>query len=176
MRQHGIQVLLWENKTDLIRALLVLRAVLSDFPDAPVLLPSDPAGLQRFSIHLYEDVNQASPARRFLLIPQASTESLGSWLNGWRQRLSDSPGTIIVIRRADYAALCRKAPDLMSFAHSDVHEATGLLPLIARDTFTTEVSKKLPDKWYEQLDTLPGEMPDHEEIANWTMKLESQAE
>jgi hypothetical protein len=33
LQTRGIQVLLWEHKTDLIRALAVLQAALPDFPD-----------------------------------------------------------------------------------------------------------------------------------------------
>jgi hypothetical protein len=175
LKKHGIQVLLWENKTDLIRALLVLKAALADFPDSPVLLPIEQTDLQRFSIDLYEQAEQCSNAsRRFLLIPQASTEPVGAWLNGWRRRLADPPGTVIVIRRSDYVALCRRAPDLMSFAQADVHESTGLLPLIDRATLERWPSQ-LPDAWYERLNFLPGEMPAKGESADWRKQLEPRA-
>lgn len=172
VKNHGILVLLWESKTDLVRALLVLKAAIPGFPDAPILLPSQRSELERFSIDLYEQVEpDATATRRFLLIPQASTESIGAWLNGWRQRLSDSPGTVVVIRRADFSALCRRAPDLVSFAHSDVHDATGLLPLLDRDTFG-RLPTQLPGAWYERLNVLPGEMPMQLDVADWIGQLE----
>ena len=172
LKQHGLQVLLWENKTDLVRALLVLKAALPDFPDSPILLPSDQVDLQRLGIDLYEQAEDTEPrVRRFILIPQASTESVGAWLNGWRQRLSEPPGTVLVIRRADYAGLCRRAPDLTSFAHSDVHEATGLLPLIDRDT-SERLPIQLPHPWHEPLRFLPGEMPVQSDIDVWTKQLQ----
>ncbi|HVA49461.1 MAG TPA: hypothetical protein VNH11_24050 [Pirellulales bacterium] len=175
LKNRGIQVLLWESKTDLVRALLVLKAALDGFPDVPVLLPSNQVALQRFSIELYENVDQSAPIpRRFLLVPQASAESVGAWLNGWRQRLAASPGTVVVIRRADYAALCRRAPDLMSFAHSDVHDATGLLPLLDCNA-VGRLPDRLPSAWNEELHALPGEIPAPEDIADWNEQLKRHA-
>ena len=54
IQTRGIQVLLWEHKTDLLRALAVLQAALPNFPDVPILLPTAPADLQKFSIGLFE--------------------------------------------------------------------------------------------------------------------------
>ena len=172
--RQGVQVLLWENKTDLIRALLVLRATLTDFPNVPVLMPNEQVVLQEFSIKLFEGP-AGTTTRRFLLIPQASTETIGKWLNGWRQRLSDPPGTMLIIRRSDYAALCRRAPDLMSFAQSDVHETTGLLPLIEQ-SLLRDLSPNLPSGWYDCLNNLPGELPTEEELSQWTQQLRLYAE
>jgi hypothetical protein len=168
LRNHGIQVLLWEYKTELVRALLLLKSVLTDFPDSPIYLPSEQAQLQQLSIHLYED--PALKTRRFLLIPQASTDTVGTWLNGWRRRLSEAPGTVMVIRRADYGPLCRRAPDLMSFVNSEVHEAGGLLPLTNLKTLNM-LTNRLPEAWYPSLQLLPGEMPEQNEITEWAKEL-----
>lgn len=173
VQTRGIQVLLWEHKTDLLRALLVLKTALPDFPDVPILLPTDQTDLQRFSILLFEGSEGPPPtSRRILLIPQASTESVGEWLNGWRRQLAQAPGSLLVIRRVDFAALCRRAPDLMSFAQSDIHEATGLLPLLDKTTLGS-ISERLPNSWYEPLSALPGAMPSTDEIADWIGRLES---
>jgi hypothetical protein len=174
IQTRGIQVLLWEHKTDLLRALSVLQAALPDFPDAPILLPTAPVDLQKFSIGLFERREEPlSVPRRIFLIPQASVEPAGPWLNGWRQRLADPPGTLFVVRRVDFVALYRRAPDLMSFAQSEIHEATGLLPLIARATLD-RMSERLPAAWYEPLEALPGVTPTEDEIAAWIQRLQSQ--
>lgn len=175
IQTRGIQVLLWEHKTDLIRALLVLQAALPDFPDAPILLPTAHYALQRFSIRLFERPEEPPSAqRRILLIPQASTEAAGAWLNGWRRRLADPPGTLFIVRRVDFTALCRRAPDLMSFAKSEIHEATGLLPLISPETLD-RVSERLPDAWYAPLESLPGVMPAAGEVTAWIQRLHSES-
>jgi hypothetical protein len=148
MQTRGIQVLLWEHKVDLIRALLVVRAAMPDFPDAPVVIPTEQSDLQRFSIDLFEESDQPrTGSRRILLIPQGSTGVIGTWLNGWRRRLADPPGTLLVVRRAEFVALYQRAPDLMSFAQSEVHAATGLLPLVEPGTLA-RISGRLPDGWY----------------------------
>ena len=176
LQSRGVHVLLWEDKSDLVRALLVLRASFSRFPESLVLLPTADADLQKFSIQLFEDEGlEHLTAPRVFLVPQATTESLGAWLNGWRRRLADPPGTLLVVRRADFTLLFRRAPDLMSFAQSEVHEATGLLPLIRRDILE-RMPRQLEDAWTEPLNRLPGELPSDEEIAEWIDKLESHTE
>lgn len=170
LRTHGIQVLLWEYKTDLVRALLLLKSVLTDFPDSPIYLPIEQSELQKLSIHLYEDAQLGVKKRWFILIPQASTDAVGAWLNGWRRRLSEEPGTVLVIRRADYGPLCRRAPDIMSFVNSEVHEAGGLLPLADRRTLS-QLTDRLPHAWYTSLQMLPGDLPEQGEITEWTKEL-----
>ena len=173
MQTRGVQVLLWEHKVDLIRALLVLQAAMPDFPDAPVVVPTGQSDLQRFSIDLFEESDrQPRVSRRILLIPQGSAGTIGTWLNGWRRRLAEPPGTLLVARRAEFAALCRRAPDLLSFAQSDVHEATGLLPLVEPGTLA-KISQRLPDSWYGPLDALPGAMPTRDAIGDWVQQLKA---
>ena len=173
MQTRGIQVLLWEHKVDLIRALLVLRATMPDFPDAPVVIPTEQSDLQRFSIHLFEESERRPTGpRRILLVPQGSTGAIGSWLNGWRRRLAAPPGVLLVVRHAEFVALYQRAPDLMSFAQSEVHEATGLLPLVEPAT-SAKISERLPDAWYEPLDALPGRMPSNDAIGGWIQRLKS---
>jgi hypothetical protein len=175
LRNRGIQVLLWENKTDLVRALLVLKAALPDFPDEPTMLPTSLSALQMFSVGLSEAHESGSPdKRRILLVPQASIEAVGAWLNGWRHQLAMPPGCILAIRRADFVTLCRRAPDLMSFAQSDIHEATGLLPVIDEPTLN-RMSDRLPDGWYKPLDRLPGNMPLPIDGEEWISRLRSYA-
>jgi hypothetical protein len=173
MQTRGVQVLLWEHKADLIRALLVLRAATRDFPDEPVVMPTEQPDLQRFSIRLFEESEQSPIGpRRILLIPQGSTGTIGTWLNGWRRRLADPPGTILVVRRAEFVALYQRAPDLMSFAQSEVHDATGLLPLVEPGTLA-RISGRLPDGWYGPLDALPGGTPSSDAIGGWVQRLKA---
>src|SRR5262249_34658314 len=105
---------------------------------------------------------------------QASTNAVGAWLNGWRRRLADPPGTLLVIRRVDFVALYRRAPDLMSFAQSETHEVTGLLPILGQATIG-RISERVPDAWYSPLDSLPGALPSDDEIADWIQRLRSNA-
>jgi hypothetical protein len=176
VQTRGIQILLWEHKTELVRALIVLKAGLQDFPEAPILLPTEQKDLLRFSIGLFE--NSEEPPlreRRIILVPQASTGTVGSWLNGWRRQLANPPGTLFVIRRADFLALYRRAPDLMSFAQSEIHETTDMMPLIDQDILI-RISGKLPDAWNEPLNALPGVMPSEQAILNWVEHLKSNSQ
>jgi hypothetical protein len=176
LHTRGIRVLLWESKTDLVRALLIAQAALSEFPTAPVVLPTEQTDLQRFSIDLFEKPEESqSQSLRIILIPQASIETIGTWLNGWRSRLADPPGTLLVMRHAEFVALYRRAPDLMSFAHSDVYDATEMLPLVDEQT-VKRVSEQLPDAWYAPLRDLPGEMPTSKETADWIARLKTNVE
>ena len=176
LQARGVQVLIWEQKIDLMRAIVLLKAALPGFPDSPVLLPTEAAALLEFSIRLFEQAENATPVeRRVILIPQGNTTVAGEWLNGWRRQLAQSPGTLIVIRRIDFNTLCRAAPDLMSFAQSDVHEVTELLPLVEKATLD-HLTFRLSDLWYEALEALPGAMPSDEEIADWLSQLQSSAD
>ena len=109
---------------------------------------------------------------RIFLVPQASTEVIGAWLNGWRRRLADPPGTLIVIRHSDLMAFYRRAPDLMFFAQSEIHQSSGLLPLVTKDTFE-RMCNALPAVWQEAVSSLPGTMPSDVELTDWLEALRS---
>src|SRR5262249_32591060 len=141
--------------------------------------PTDRNSLMNFSIKLFdisEDSNgptqSETRSRRVILVPQASTNAVSSWMNGWRRQLAVPPGTLIVIRRADYHLLFRRAPDLMSFAQSEVHEATELMPMLQNDV-VSRVSANLTSAWIKALGELPGEMPKSGAIEAWIEKLRS---
>jgi hypothetical protein len=171
MQMRGIHVLSWDNKSDLVRALLILRTALPNFPDSPTVVPTDETALRRFGLHLFEAADQPVSMRIFLVL-QASSDIVGSWLNGWRRRLADPPGTLVVTRHADLMALYRSAPDLMSFAQSEIHEATGLLPLVTKQTLE-QLSNALPAGWQEPLNSLPGSMPSKKDLTRWLKELRS---
>jgi hypothetical protein len=170
---RGIHVLLWEDKADLVRALIIVKAVLPEVK-TPIVLSPVSINLQKFSIRLFESEQESIllDAPRIIIIPQASTEVVGAWLNGWRRRLAEAPGTLIVIRRADFTSLCLRAPDLMSFAQSDVHEATGLLPLIESEILEN-IPNQIPDDWKTALNALPGEIPSDDDIVRWIDRIRS---
>ncbi len=173
LQQRGVHVLVWDHKPDLVKALLILKSCLANFPNAPVVVPTTAAELQRFSLALFEEVQNAPNATlRVYLIPQASTEAVGGWVNSWRQPLATTPGTLLVVRRADLMELTRRAPDLMSFAQSDVYESTGLLPLVTRDTLE-HISINLSEEWTVALRELPGSLPSAKELGLWRESLEA---
>jgi hypothetical protein len=173
MQSRGIHVICWDDKADLVHALLVLQSAFTRFPETPTLLPTQQSDLQRFGLGLFENADKPTDSSmRILLIPQASTEATGAWLNGWRRRLSDPPGTLIVIRHTDLMALYRRAPDLMSFAQSEIHEASSLLPLVTRETLD-RMREVFPDGWNEPLNSLPGSMPPKADILKWMKTLRS---
>jgi hypothetical protein len=176
LQSRGIHVLSWNHKLDLVRALLLLQATLPTFPDAPTLIPTDQVELQRFSLRLFEATEAPLGDKlRIFFIPQASTQAVGGWLNGWRQRLAEPPGTLLVIRHSDLVEFHRRAPDLMSFAESEIDDATILLPLVAQDTLE-QMRDSLPDSWRGPLETLPGSMPSDDEIAAWITQLRANAD
>lgn len=176
LRPRGVRVLAWEHKPELVRALLLLQAGLDDFPKSPVVVPTEPLELQKFSLGLFETTSESQPpAVNVLIIPHAAIESLGGWLNGWRHRLSEPPGTLLVIRRADMTQLFRRAPDLMSFVQSDIFEATGMLPLISRPLMDG-LRDKLPVEWQQPLVDLPGGMPTPAETSQWIKLLRANLE
>lgn len=171
LRNSGIQVLQWENKSDLVQALVILQAALQDFSQEPILLPTDKNGLQQMSLALSESSTGERPTRRrFFLIPQGSSEIIGSWMNGWRSQLAEPPGTVLIIRHADFVSLLRRSPDLMSFAQSETHDATNLLPLVSA-AILEKITLRLSSKWVECLGTLPGVMPSEKELTIWLQQL-----
>jgi hypothetical protein len=170
-QQSGIQLLLWEEKLDLVRSLLVLQSTMTDLPESPTLLPTKQSEIQLLSILLCETPeSETRDRRRVLILPQASTESIGPWLNGWRGQLAQPPGTILVVRSGDFHSLTLRAPDLMSFALSGIHDTTGLLPL-AGHGLTEHFVTCLPRHWQDAVDQLPGSRPTDEEIDDWIQRF-----
>lgn len=176
LQTRGIHVLAWDNKVELVRALLILQAAVPAFPASPILVPTAQRDLQRLGLLLFEASDAATNVSlRVFLIPQASTEAVGAWLNGWRRRLVDTPGTLIVVRSSDLMAFYRRAPDLMSFAQAEIYEAAGLLPLVTKGTLDN-VRENLPNGWEEPLKALPGPMPSDTEIRDWLGMLRANLE
>ncbi|TVS16891.1 MAG: hypothetical protein EA424_13505 [Planctomycetaceae bacterium] len=80
LQSRGVHVLLWEDKSDLVRALLVLRASFSSFPESLILLPTADADLQKFSIQLFEDQGLACWTPAYLNEPSMEHSYL-TWIS-----------------------------------------------------------------------------------------------
>ena len=125
--RRGIHVLLWDDQNDLVRALLALFAGLDDLQTHALLVSDDASDLRALremvETHMPISNEETEPERdpharqsqfRLLFIQQASSNAVGPWLNGWRRPLSDPPGSMLVIRHADFVAFQRDAPDIGS--------------------------------------------------------------
>lgn len=175
LQSRGVHVLAWDNKRDLTRALLILRASLPEFPDSPVVLPTSLSALQSLGLNLFANgLGKAPQALRMLVIPQASPPSIASWLNGWRSVLAAPPGTLLIVRCADFIELHRRAPDLMSFVESEVYDATDMLPLVTPETLRS-LDAHLPTCWNDALAALPGEALSDNQTRAWLALLADNA-
>src|SRR5258708_6413700 len=116
IEKQGVFALIWDAKEDLVRALLILNAGLSEMPKRALLLaPGSQSVLAIRSLIETrviisetgeEPDTEAAPLPRselwFMFLQQASYEAVGPLLNGWRSSLRQSLGTILIIRHADF--------------------------------------------------------------------------
>ncbi len=169
LETRGVHVLLWDDKDDLVRALLVLCAVLRETPLYPILVPTTGAGLLALGSTLGDD---SSGAQRLsvLFVPQAASSIVGPWLNGMRRPLADPPGTLLVVRSADFESLQRAAPDLASFVGPRIYDASILLSMVSTETYG-HIHQQLPDEMSAVLAELPGLPPPQDEIDSWLASL-----
>jgi hypothetical protein len=180
LEEHGVFALLWDAKEDLVRALLVLNAALSNVPKRALLLAP---GLQstaalrelietRVAIPEPEDESvecaSALPPNELWLmfLQQASYEAVGPLLNGWRRAFRQGPGTLLIARYVDFEPFQRAAPDLASFIGPRIYNASNLLSLFS-DSTRKHLSVLLPADWIRILMALPGTMPSEESIRDW---------
>ncbi|RJP33792.1 MAG: hypothetical protein C4527_03700 [Candidatus Omnitrophota bacterium] len=178
IEKRGIHVLLWNNQDDLVRSLLVLLAVLKDLPNSPLLLssPEESVRLLRPMFELQSALEETltekdllRPVRDILLIiflQQATSHSIAPWLNGWRSALADEPGTLLVIRNADFLDFQRFAPDLASFFGPKIYDSSSMLSIWGEDT-ARRMKTVLPNEFCMILKELPGPSPSKEEIEYW---------
>jgi hypothetical protein len=170
--RRGAHVLLWDDQGDLARALLIFRAALGAVPIEPMLLASTKdAGILgvKISARSSGDTNESGqPSRALWLIflQQASAILIGPWLNGWRGPLSEPPGTLLLIRHADYEPFQRAAPDLASYAGPRVYDAARMLSLASSQTIS-RIDLPLPGPIIEILRKLPGTLPPAGELEQW---------
>jgi hypothetical protein len=176
---QGIFVLLWDAKDDLVRALVVINAALNDVPMRSLILTPGEAALHALrslietrvvigASEADDDRESREAARELwcLYLPQASSALVGPWLNGWRGPLRQAPGTILVIRHADFEPFQRHAPDLASFIGPRIYNASTMLSLASTRTLKLLVPH-VADVETKILAELPGAMPKESELRKW---------
>jgi len=175
----GIHVLLWDDQDDLVRSLMVLLAVLNDWSIRFFLLSSAEQAAkdlrQLFDLQiptedgLLSEMDSLRPPRKNLLVlflQQATSSTIGPYLNGWRSALAEAPGTLLVIRKADFIDFQRNAPDLTSFFGPKIYDSSLMLSIWNENT-AKKISPILPDKVRGILKELPGHPPLQPEIEEW---------
>jgi len=183
--RRGIHVLLWDEQDDLVRALLILLAAMKNVVVHPLLVSPEQERIQalkkvvdtRCLLAEERETEHASPdslANRFwiLFVQQASSKTVGPWLNGWRRPLSEPPGTLLVIRHADFESFQRNAPDLTSYAGPRLHNASTMLSIVSKES-SARLSANLPPDIERILRELPGTLPTRKETANWIETVHS---
>jgi len=175
---QGIFTLLWDAKEDLTRALLILFAALDDVPMETLLLAPTPDSLlalrkmidSRVTIAAGDTESQAAvpaPGALWLLfLEQAASEIVGPRLNGWRTPLSQPPGTVLVIRHADFERFQRCAPDLASFIGPRIYNSSNMVSLVSAKTYQ-ELRPTLPETSARIVAALPGKAPTEQELRGW---------
>jgi hypothetical protein len=175
----GVHVLTWEDKGDLVRTLIVLAALFNGKRTYSLLLTSAELAQRElgslFSIkpiaqNEYDDFNNQANLQRdsFLLIflDQAVGSSIGPLLNGWRSALADPPGTLLIIRSADFTDFQRNAPDLASFIGPKIFDTSTMLSIWSIK-IADKIVSQIPPEIKKILQRLPGEDPSEEEIVEW---------
>ena len=177
--RRGIHVLLWDHQEDLVRALLGVSAALDDLKIYPVFV-SGVSGDVRVLAQLMESripitVEECSPPHDsdsvadrvwMLFVQQASTQQVGPWLNGWRRPLAQPPGSMLVIRHADFQPFQRHAPDIASFVGPRIHDASTMLSVFSTTTYE-RLQRTLPSEIRTVLTRLPGTTPEEQSIEKW---------
>jgi hypothetical protein len=175
----GVHAITWEEKEDLVRALIIILAVFSDVKMSPLLLKSLSRSekdlrsifeIRAISENEFDSAEDKAASKRdevlLLFLDQAVSNSIGPLLNGWRSALAESPGTIMVIRTADFIGLQRYAPDLASFIGPKLFDASTMLSLWSTKT-SERIKPQLPDDVSRILNKLPGEYPSKKGITEW---------
>jgi hypothetical protein len=176
---RGVHVLLWDDQNDLVRALLVLFAGISDSPTHALLVSDDESDLRALRqlvetrVPVAEEESDSGGdsdalASRFwiLFLQQASTSAVGPWLNGWRRPISDPPGAMLVIRHADFDPFQRNAPDIASFVGPRIYDASTMLSVFSKATHE-RLETRLPNEIELILKRLPGTPPTGRDVAEW---------
>ncbi len=177
--RRSIHVLLWDDKNDLVRALLAFLAGLSELQTHALFISDadeDLAALRllvesRISLGEGEsnlDQDPESTANLFwiLFLQQASSNNVGPWLNGWRRPISEPPGSMLVIRHADFDSFQRNAPDIASFVGPRIYDASTMLSIFSKTTYD-RLQDHLPNEIEEILHRLPGAAPSKKDLADW---------
>ena len=173
----GVHVLLWEDKNELVRALLVLQAAMQTAELQFILVSGEESDLDELIRIIdtrrpgvlpseLDETGETDATFLVLLFQQASSQTIGPWLNGWRNPLAESPGSLLVIRSADFEQFQRNAPDLSSFVGPKVLDSSSMI-----SDFSPEILRylkvSLAPSAIEALDKLPGTMPMMDELEQW---------
>jgi len=173
--KRGVSVLLWNDQDDLVRALIVLLAAIGDMPIEFSLVATEKhcETTLRKTIEKRQRLPADSTTKDLcgtpfwiFFIQQAVSRHIGPWLNGWRRPLSESPGTLLVVRQADFNAFQHNAPDLASYIGSQIYDASNMLSVWSKEVHG-HLSSSLPSAITMILKELPGTSPDTNEIDRW---------
>ncbi|MCX7047265.1 MAG: hypothetical protein NTX50_17475 [Candidatus Sumerlaeota bacterium] len=175
----GVHLLLWDDKDNLYRELIILLAALDSLSINPLLLSSgkQTAGLLREIFELKppeegDSFNEStfldSTRRDFLVlfIQQATSSDIGPWLNGWRNALAQKPGSLLIVRQPELRDFERNASDLLSYIGPKIYDCSSMLPLWNEET-AMRIQAELSGKFQDILQKLPGSAPDLQEIKEW---------
>ena len=172
---HGVHCLLWDDKDDLVRALLILNAAMGNIKVWSFLVSTDESISRLKKVinerpapeeHDSPDVGHGPSPFWILFLQQAVTQRMGPWLNGWRDPLARAPGTLLVVRHADFDAFQRSAPDLASFIGPKIYNASTMLSIWS-STVSNEIRPDLPSDQESILDQLPGPPPLRDDLVKW---------
>lgn len=173
---RGVHVLLWDDQGDLVRALLMFWASLGPAPFEAMLLASTAdieflrAKIPSPSVEGGNEAGQPARPLWLLFLQQASARVVGHWLNGWRRPLSDAPGTLLLIRHADYEPFQRAAPDLASYVGPRVYDAARMLSTASTD-IVPRINLTLLRPVRDILRKLPGALPPEDELNRWVLEV-----
>lgn len=175
---RGVHALLWDDQQDLVHALLIIRAVYGAERIFTHVVSAGSAGIEALRVLAdsrctpddYDDQVCGRPPLAghlwMLFLPQAGSVALGPCLNGWRRPLSEPPGTVLVVRAADFDAFQRHAPDLTSFIGPRVHDTSTMLSVFSPQT-AERLERTVPPVLEAVLKRLPGVPPTGDELTEW---------
>lgn len=180
LERRGVHVVIWDDKGELVRALLVLLAAFDNVKIKPILLSSitesekelrklfelQPVKKTAETGTWEELLNQSREELLLLFIQQATSSTIGPLLNGWRSALAEPPGSLLVIRDADLMSFLREAPDLSSFIGPKIIDSSTILSIWSKET-GKRIKADLPQSFSKIMKELPGEQPTRKEIRHW---------
>ncbi len=178
LEKKGIFVIIWEDKGELIRALIIILSVLRKMLIKPILLSCVDESVDTlkniFDIQPFHDdipdednsLKTVKDAILILFLQQAASSTIGPWLNGWRSPLAEEPGTLLVIRSADFIDFQRNAPDLSGYVGPKIVDTSKILSIWDKTT-DGNLKTSISDDIRVIMDELPGENPSEQEIQKW---------
>ena len=181
--QRGIHVVIWDDKGEIVRVLLILLSAIDKIQIKPILLSSvdksekqlrelfeiQPVKNDTDDGNMEELLESSREELLLLFIQQATMSTIGPLLNGWRSSIAAPPGSLLVVRNADLMDFLRVAPDLSSFIGPKIIDSSTILSIWS-NKIGRNINTKLPLSFVEILNELPGEQPTNEEIKDWMIE------